>query len=77
MKVVLWLKLTPTYFYAKDNDIRRKSTPLSFRKELKKTTVRIVCNPKRMLQKILCVNKITNFSITNSHSHGEKEKKPQ
>jgi len=41
---LLWLKLTPTYLYEKDNDVWRKSTPLSLRKELKKITVWIVCN---------------------------------
>jgi len=37
--LLLWLKITPTYYNMKDNNVRRKNTPPSIQDELKKITV--------------------------------------
>jgi len=65
---VLWLKLTPTYFYEKDNDLWWKKYP-SFTSERTEENNCLDClyHNNECYKKTLCMNTLLTFSITNSH----------
>jgi len=66
---VLWLKLTPTYLYEKDNDVWWKKYSSVTSERTEETTVRIICNTNMNVVETLRVNELLTFLVTNCHRH--------
>jgi len=67
--IVLWLKLTPTYLYKKDNDVWRKKYSSVTSEKTEETTARVACKANMNVAETLRVNKLLTLSITNCHCH--------